>query len=130
MASAARCQALGAAVGAAVRSWPGPERVVVVGTGGLSHQLEGPRAGFINPEFDGRCLDALVSGDTGLLTGRSIPEIVELTGSQGVEIVNWLAMRGALSDRVVEIHRNYHIPISNTAAAVQVLATSEAQSRV
>jgi protocatechuate 4,5-dioxygenase beta chain len=86
--------------------------------------------GFINPEFDGRCLDALVSGDTGLLTSRSIPEIVELTGSQGVEIVNWLAMRGALSDRVVEIHRNYHIPISNTAAAVQALAAAPVTTQI
>jgi protocatechuate 4,5-dioxygenase beta chain len=116
--SAARCEALGAAVGDAIRSWPGDERVVVIGSGGLSHQLEGRRAGFLNPDFDAECFDALVSSDRSAITRHTIPEIVELAGSQGVEIVNWLAMRGALRGEVREVHRNYHIPISNTAAGL------------
>lgn len=124
LASPARCEALGTAVGQALRSWPGDERVVVIGSGGLSHQLEGQRAGFINPAFDTQCLDALASGDTSVITRLSIPELVELSGSQGVEIINWLAMRGALGGPMTEVHRNYHIPISNTAAAVQVLGAS------
>ena len=122
MATAARCEALGSAVGRAVRSWPGNERVVFIGSGGLSHQLEGKRAGFLNPEFDAECMDALASGDTQMITSHSIPELVELAGSQGVEVVNWLAMRGAIGGAVSEVHRSYHIPISNTAAGVQALA--------
>lgn len=124
LAPPARCEALGVAVGDAIRAWPGDERVVVIGSGGLSHQLEGRRAGFLNPGFDRVCLDALASGDTTPITRWTIPELVELAGSQGVEVINWLAMRGALGDHVTEHHRNYHVPISNTAAAVQVLAAT------
>lgn len=126
LASPARCEALGRAVGRAIRSWPGSERVVVIGSGGLSHQLEGRRAGFLNPAFDTECLDALASGDTEVITRLSIPELVEVAGSQGVEVINWLAMRAALGDDVTEVHRNYHVPISNTAAAVQALASAPA----
>ncbi len=128
LASAARCEALGVAIGDAVRSWPGDERVVVFGSGGLSHQLEGRRAGFLNPDFDRVCLDALAAGTTATITKHTIPELVDLAGSQGVEVINWLAMRGALGGDVTEVHRNYHIPISNTAAAVQVLAASNVSS--
>ena len=118
--SAARCAALGAAVGDAIRILSDDLKVVTIGSGGLSHQLEGERAGFINPGFDERCLDALVS-DPDWITGHSIVELVELAGSQGVEILNWVAMRAAIAGDVVEVHRNYHIPISNTAAGLQVL---------
>ena len=55
--SAARCYSLGQAIGRAVASWPGDERVVVFGTGGLSHQLDGKRAGFINKTFDMMFMD-------------------------------------------------------------------------
>jgi protocatechuate 4,5-dioxygenase beta chain len=120
--SPARCEALGAAIGAGIRSWPGDRRVVVIGSGGLSHQLEGRRAGFINRDFDMVCLDALASPDRSAITSRSIPELVELAGSQGVEVINWVAMRAALDGDVVEIHRNYHVPISNTAAGLLAIA--------
>lgn len=119
--TAARCEALGRAVGEAIRSWPGNERVVVIGSGGLSHQLEGERAGFLNRDFDTLCLDALASTDLSAITRYSIPEIVELAGSQGVEVINWVAMRAAVGGAVAEVHRNYHIPISNTAAGVLAL---------
>lgn len=115
---AARCEALGRAVGDAIRSWPGDDRVVVIGSGGLSHQLEGERAGFINREFDHDCFDALVSDDLSPITRHSIREIVELAGSQGVEVINWVAMRAAMGGPVGEVHRHYHIPISNTAAGL------------
>ena len=91
-------------------------RVVVVGTGGLSHQLDGTRAGFVNKEFDALCLDKIVA-EPEALTRYSIHDWVEQSGSQGVEFLNWMAMRGALTGRVSELSRNYHIPISNTAAA-------------
>jgi len=117
-----RCLALGRAVGEALASWPGDERIMVVGTGGLSHQLEGKRAGFINPEYDAFCMDSL-GPDPDALTRHSAREVVELAGSQGVEILNWIAARGAMGDAVREVSRNYHIPISNTAAATMVFAT-------
>jgi protocatechuate 4,5-dioxygenase beta chain len=123
--SLSRCLNLGRSVGRAIRSYEQDLRVLVVGTGGLSHQLDGERAGFINKEFDKLCMDKLVS-DPKALTAYSIPQIVEQAGAQGVEFLNWMAMRGALLDEVSEVHRNYHIPISNTAAATLVLENQPA----
>lgn len=119
--SAKRCLALGRAVHRALASWAGDDRIVVIGTGGLSHQLDGARAGFLNPDYDRFCLDHLAA-DPDALTRHSIHEIVELAGTQGVELLNWIAARGALGDApLTERSRNYHIPISNTAAASLVL---------
>ena len=118
--SLARCLRLGQSIGRALESYPQNIRVMVVGTGGLSHQLDGKRAGFINREFDQLCLDRIV-GEPEALTRYSIHDWVEQSGAQGVEVLNWMAMRGALTGRVSEAHRNYHIPISNTAAATVVL---------
>lgn len=116
-----RCLALGRAVGAALRSWPGSERIVVMGTGGLSHQLEGARAGFMNPDYDRFCLDHLAA-DPEALTAHTAEQVAELAGTQGVEILNWIAARGALGDAPqAMVMRNYHVPISNTAAATVVL---------
>jgi len=119
-----RCLELGRAVGRALRSWQGDERIVVLGTGGLSHQLEGQRAGFINKEFDRFCLDNIGPNPEALLQYDSL-DLVELAGSQGVEILNWLAARGAMAGEVVELESNYHIPISNTAAATMLLECRE-----
>ena len=123
-----RCLALGRAVRRALASWPGGEKIVVFGTGGLSHQLEGARAGFINRDFDLFCMDSLVD-DPDALTNYSALGIVELAGSQGVEILNWIAARGVLGERAVELSRNYHIPISNTGAATMVLKAEAAVAR-
>jgi protocatechuate 4,5-dioxygenase beta chain len=118
--SAARCFKFGQAVGRAIESYPQNVRVLVMGTGGLSHQLDGERAGFINKDFDQFCLQKLVN-DPGALTHYSTTQLVEQAGAQGVELLNWIAMRGALTGRVSKIHSNYHIPISNTASALLVL---------
>ncbi len=118
--SASRCYKLGEAIGRAIRSWDADQRVVVIGTGGLSHQLDGERAGFINKDFDLKFMDSLVS-DPSWATKYSITDLVELTGTQGVELLMWLATRGALGDKVRQVHRNYHIPISNTAAGTMAL---------
>jgi protocatechuate 4,5-dioxygenase beta chain len=118
--SARRCWALGEAVGRAIASWPGQERVLVMGTGGLSHQLDGERAGFINKEFDLQFMDSLVNDPT-WATQFSIHELVEKTGTQGVELLMWLATRAALGRKVELVHRNYHIPISNTASGLMVM---------
>ncbi|HUZ32086.1 MAG TPA: class III extradiol dioxygenase family protein [Xanthobacteraceae bacterium] len=117
--SLSRCLKLGQAVGRALESYQHNLRVVIVGTGGLSHQLDGTRAGFINKEFDALCLDKLIA-EPETLARISIHDLVKQSGTQGVEFLNWMAMRGALTGRVSELHRNYHIPISNTAAATVV----------
>ena len=121
--SAARCYKFGKAIGRAIRSYQQDVNVLMVGTGGLSHQLEGKRAGFINKDFDRLCLDRLVD-DPAALTGYSSEELVELAGSQGVELLNWIVMRGALGEHVSPVSRSYHVPISNTASAVLALAAA------
>lgn len=118
--SLARCFKLGQAIGHAIESYPEDLKVVVIGTGGLSHQLEGERAGFINKEFDKLCMDAM-TGDMSTITRISQRDLVELSGSQGVEVMNWVAMRGALTGELTELHRNYHIPISNTASGIMLI---------
>ena len=115
--SATRCLKLGQAIGRAVASWDSDARVLMIGTGGLSHQLDGERAGFINREFDLEFLDKLVT-DPSWVTRYSILDLVELTGTQGVELLNWLTARSALLGEVRKVHSNYHIPISNTAAGL------------
>ena len=118
--SAARCLKLGQSIHRAIEAYDPALKVLVLSTGGLSHQLEGGRAGFINPEFDAICLNALIN-EPEKLTTYSAHDIVELAGSQGAEILNWIAGRGVLGGTAREVMRNYHIPISNTAAAIQVL---------
>jgi protocatechuate 4,5-dioxygenase beta chain len=115
-----RCYELGKAVGRALENWPGDEKIVVLGTGGLSHQLDGERAGHINVDYDKFCLRNLVPDPEALLQHDTL-DIVELAGSQGVEILNWIAARGALRGSVRELASNYHVPISNTAAATVLL---------
>jgi protocatechuate 4,5-dioxygenase, beta chain len=118
--SAKRCYALGKAVGEAIASWDSDKRVVVIGTGGLSHQLDGQRAGFINKPFDLKFMDSLIN-DPEWATQYSIHELVEKTGTQGVELLMWLAARAAMPGAVRKVHTNYHIPISNTAAGLMAL---------
>lgn len=118
--SAKRCLALGKAIGEAIQSWDSDKKVVVIGTGGLSHQLDGERAGFINKPFDLKFMDSLIN-DPEWATQYSIHELVEKTGTQGVELLMWLATRGAVPGAVRKVHTNYHIPISNTAAGMMAL---------
>ena len=115
-----RCWALGEAIARAVESFDEDLKVQVWGTGGLSHQLQGPRAGLINREWDNRFLDRL-TGDTQEL--RHVPHIEYLreTGSEGIEMVMWLIMRGALGKSTKALHRHYHVPVSNTALGHIVL---------
>jgi protocatechuate 4,5-dioxygenase beta chain len=124
--SAKRCLRLGQAIGRAIESYPLDLKVLVLGTGGMSHQLDGERAGFINKDFDLLCFDKLVH-DPDALTRFSNTQLVELAGTQGVEILMWIAARSALGGDVSKVHSNYHIPISNTAAGVLLL---ENQPRV
>ena len=118
--SASRCYRLGEAIGRAIESWDTEERVVVIGTGGLSHQLDGTRAGYINKEFDRKFMNSLVD-DPKWATQYSTLDLVELVGTQGVELLMWLVARGALTGKVSKLHANYHIPISNTASGLMLL---------
>jgi protocatechuate 4,5-dioxygenase beta chain len=115
--TAARCYALGKALGRAIRSYPEDLKVAVFGTGGMSHQLAGERAGLINEEFD-RMFLAKIQDDPQSLADLSREEYVREAGSEGIEMIMWLIMRGAMDDEITRIAETYHVPASNTAAAL------------
>ncbi len=115
-----RCYMLGKAIRKAVESFDQDLNVMVFGTGGMSHQLQGPRAGLINPVFDNDFLDGMVNDPVRL---SKIPHVdyMREAGSEGIELVMWLVMRGALDDKVNEVRRFYHVPASNTAVGHLIL---------
>ena len=115
-----RCYNLGKAIRRAVESFPQDLKVVVFGTGGMSHQLQGPRAGLINKAFDAAFLDRIVTDPAGQAMVPHIDYVRE-AGAEGIELVMWLIMRGALSTEVRELHRFYHVPASNTAVGHMIL---------
>ncbi|TWT19596.1 class III extradiol dioxygenase subunit beta [Luteimonas wenzhouensis] len=123
--SGRRCFALGQSIRRAVESFDQDLNVQVWGTGGMSHQLQGPRAGLINREWDNAWLDRLIDDPA---AAAQIPHIeyVREAGSEGIELVMWLIARGAMADvaggpkpRVA--HRFYHVPASNTAVGHLIL---------
>ncbi|HTB89532.1 MAG TPA: class III extradiol dioxygenase subunit beta [Steroidobacteraceae bacterium] len=118
--SGRRCFELGKAIRRAVESFDEDLSVQIWGTGGMSHQLQGARAGLINARWDNAFLDRLVEDPEGL---SRVPHLEYLreAGSEGIELVMWLIMRGALHDRVAVRHRFYHVPASNTAVGHLVL---------
>ncbi|AJQ96128.1 class III extradiol dioxygenase family protein [Gynuella sunshinyii] len=122
--SALRCYKLGKALKTAIESYPEDAKVVIIGTGGLSHQLQGERAGIINPDFDIETMDKIVN-DPEWLTRFSNAEIMEHAGTEGIEVIMWLVMRGALTDKVKLIHKHYHAPVSNTGAGILVVENDE-----
>jgi protocatechuate 4,5-dioxygenase, beta chain len=115
-----RCYRLGQAIRRAVQSFDEDLTVQVWGTGGMSHQLQGPRAGFINSEFDTAFLNRLVDDPDGLARLPHL-EYVREAGSEGIELVMQLIMRGAMGPKVQELYRFYHVPASNTAVGHIVL---------
>ena len=119
-----RCWMLGEAIAHAVESFPEDLNVQIWGTGGMSHQLQGPRAGLINPEFDNAFLDGLID-DTDDLRKITRLEYLRESGSEGIELIMWLIMRAALGPDVEELHRFYHVPASNTAVGHIVLKPKE-----
>jgi protocatechuate 4,5-dioxygenase beta chain len=116
-----RCYELGRAIRRAVECFDQDLRVMVWGTGGMSHQLQGPRAGLINKVFDNNYLDR-IGPDPQSLVRISHLEYMREAGSEGIELVMWLIMRGALNERVHEVYRFYHVPASNTAVGHIILA--------
>lgn len=115
-----RCFNLGRSIRRAVDSYDQDLKVVVFGTGGMSHQLHGERAGLINSEWDKQFLDKL-SSNPKALTEIPFLEYVTEAGAEGIELVMWLIMRGALNDEVKEVYRHYHVPASNTATGLIIL---------
>ncbi len=115
-----RCYDLGKAIRRAVDSYPEDMRIVVFGTGGMSHQISGPRAGLINQKFDKAFLDNLTKNPKALAKMPHI-EYMREAGAEGIEMVMWLVMRGALDDKVNEVYRFYTVPASNTAVGHIIL---------
>ena len=115
-----RCYMLGKAIRKAVESYPEDLKVVIFGTGGLSHQISGPRAGLINSKWDKSFLDNLTKDPKKL---ARIPHVdyMREAGAEGIEMVMWLIMRGALDDKVDEVYRFYTVPASNTAVGHIIL---------
>jgi len=123
--SGQRCFNLGKAIANAVKSFDEDLNVQIWGTGGMSHQLQGPRAGLINKQFDNAFLDRLIADPAGLAQMPHIDYVRE-AGSEGIELVMWLIARGAMSDisggAVPQVkHRFYHVPASNTAVGHLIL---------
>ena len=118
--SGRRCYNLGKAIRKAIDSFGKDLKVQIWGTGGMSHQLQGPRAGLINREFDTMFLDRLIN-DADALSMMPHINYVREAGSEGVELVMWLIMRGALDTEVEEVYRFYHVPASNTAVGHIIL---------
>jgi protocatechuate 4,5-dioxygenase, beta chain len=115
--TAARCYALGQALGRAIRSYRDDVTVGILGTGGMSHQLAGSRAGFINPEFDRMWMETIET-DPAQLATLSREELIRSAGSEGIELIMWLVMRGAMNERITKVHSHYFVPASNTAAGI------------
>ncbi len=107
--SAARCYKLGQALRRAIESYPEDLKVVIVGTGGLSHQVHGERAGFNNTAWDERFLE-LIEKDPAKLTELTHADYARLGGWEGAEVIMWLIMRGALSANVKKVHQSYYLP--------------------
>ncbi|MCC3270178.1 protocatechuate 3,4-dioxygenase [Arthrobacter sp. zg-Y809] len=122
--TAQRCLDLGEALGRAIRSYPEDIKVAVFGTGGMSHQLSGERAGLINEEFDRNFLTR-IEKDPQSLAQISREDYIREAGSEGIEMIMWLVMRGAVGDDIRRVHDTYHVPASNTAAALALFATPE-----
>ena len=115
-----RCFDLGRSIRKAVDVYDEDLKVVIFGTGGMSHQLHGERAGVINKDFDQRFLNDLTQDPQRLVELPHI-EYVREAGAEGIEMVMWLIMRGALDDDITEVYQNYHVPASNTAAGLIIL---------
>ncbi len=128
--SGKRCFQLGQAIRRAVERYDEPLKVQIWGTGGMSHQLQGPRAGLINKEWDNRFLDRLIAEPAELAKVPHLEYVTE-AGSEGIELVMWLIARGAMSDVSGDVagsgkppkvvHRFFHVPASNTAVGHLIL---------
>ena len=120
--TARRCWKLGEAIGRAVAAYPDDARVVILGTGGMSHQLNGARFGHLNPKFDNDFLDG-IEADPMRLVELTHQDIMEEAGAEAVELIMWLVMRGALPGEVSRVHRNYYAPMTTGMGLVALAPT-------
>jgi len=127
--SGRRCFMLGQAIRRAIESFDEDLNVQIWGTGGMSHQLQGARAGLINAAWDNQFLDRLIEDPSGL---SQVPHIdyVREAGSEGIELVMWLIARGAMADvaggkKPTVRHRFFHVPASNTAVGHLILENAK-----
>ena len=109
--SGRRCYKLGQALKRAIESWPEDLRVAIVGTGGLSHQLNGERFGFINEQWDQQWMQRIQT-EPEALADLSHKEVMTAAGAEGGEVIMWLVMRGAMAAQVEEVHRFYYAPMT------------------
>ncbi len=109
--TARRCFKLGKSIRKAIESYPGDLKVVILGTGGMSHQLHGKRFGFMNEKFDRDFLER-IEKDPESLARMTHQELMEQAGAEGIELIMWLVMRGALSDRLHVRHKTYYAPMT------------------
>ncbi|WP_434361310.1 class III extradiol dioxygenase subunit beta [Parasalinivibrio latis] len=119
-----RCYNLGKALRKAIEAYPEDITVAIFGTGGLSHQLQGERAGLINVDYDINWLNNLVKSPESI-KDISHTEYLRETGSEGIEAVMWLIMRGALDEEVNEVYRFTHVPVSNTHYGITIMENSD-----
>lgn len=110
--TARRCYRFGQAIRRAVESYAADKKVVILGTGGMSHQLHGTRFGHMNEPFDQFWLDKIES-DPEALTRMTHHEIMEQAGAEAVELIMWLVMRGAMAPSVRRRHRSYYAPMTS-----------------
>jgi protocatechuate 4,5-dioxygenase beta chain len=122
--SGERCLALGKAIRKAIEAYDEDLSVQVWGTGGMSHQIQGARAGLVNAPWDKKFMDDLVNDPETLQYKPHLEYMVE-AGSEGVELIMWLIMRGAMGDKVDEVYRFYHVPASNTAVGHMIMTPKE-----
>ncbi|HVS22994.1 MAG TPA: gallate dioxygenase [Gammaproteobacteria bacterium] len=115
--TARRCFALGRSLRKAILSFPKDIKVAVVGSGGLSHQVSGERAGFNNTAWDMEFLE-LLEKDPEKLTELSIADYAKRGGIEGAEVIMWLVMRGALTAKVRKLHQSYCLPSMTATATV------------
>jgi len=115
-----RCYEMGRVLRQSIDSYETDERFVILGTGGLSHQLQGARAGFVNPEADQAFLND-IAADPDKLAAMSREQYVEMFGSEGAELMMWLVMRGAMDREVVVRHKHYFVPASMTGVGMIVM---------
>jgi protocatechuate 4,5-dioxygenase beta chain len=126
--SGKRCLELGKAIRRAVESFDEDLDIQIWGTGGMSHQLQGPRAGLINQPWDNAFMDRMIADPEGQAQVDHV-EYVREAGSEGIELVMWLVARGAMGDladgpKPREVRRLYHVPASNTAVGQLILEES------
>jgi hypothetical protein len=106
---AARCLALGGAVRTLIESWDSPLKVAIAASGSFSLEVGGPRiadhaiAGVPDPEWVTHVSSRLKQGQTAELVAEATSERMQRAGNVGGELLNWIALLGAVGNRTPEV---------------------------